>query len=52
LNNKEIMQSMEISEKEIEEHHLLSRSEALKVLGSDEEDFLYLFTIIALVFRS
>jgi len=38
LSNKELMQSIEVSEKEIAENRLLSRSEALKELGIDEED--------------
>jgi hypothetical protein len=38
LSNKELMQSIEVSEKEIAENRLFSRSEALKELGIDEED--------------
>jgi hypothetical protein len=39
LSNKELMQSIEVSEKEIAENRLFSRSsEALKKLGINEED--------------
>jgi len=38
LSNKELMQSIEVSEKEITENRLFSRSEALKELGLNEED--------------
>jgi len=38
LSNKELMASIEVSEKEIAENRLFSRSEALKELGIDEED--------------
>ena len=38
LSNKELMASIEVSEKEIVENRLFSRSEALKELGIDEED--------------
>jgi hypothetical protein len=38
LSNKELMQSIEVSEKEIAENRLFSRIEALKELGIDEED--------------
>jgi hypothetical protein len=37
LSNKELMASIEVSEKEIEENRLFSRSEALKELGINEE---------------
>ena len=42
LSNKELMQSIEVSEKEIAENRLLSRSEALKELGIDEENLSFL----------
>ena len=38
LSNKELMASIEVSEQEIAENRLFSRSEALKELGIDEED--------------
>ena len=38
LSNKELMTSIEVSEREIAEKRLFSRSEALKELGIDEED--------------
>jgi hypothetical protein len=38
LSNKELMASIEVSEKEIAENRLFGRSEALKELGIDEED--------------
>ncbi|MDR1993614.1 MAG: hypothetical protein LBQ98_09045 [Nitrososphaerota archaeon] len=40
LSNKELMQSIEVSEKEIAENRLFSRSEALKKLGINEEEDL------------
>jgi predicted nuclease with TOPRIM domain len=40
LSNKELMQSIEVSEKEIAENRLFSRSEALKELGINEEEDL------------
>jgi len=42
LSNKELMQSIEVSEKEIAENRLFSRSEALKELGIDEENLSFL----------
>ncbi|MDR0493885.1 MAG: hypothetical protein LBH74_09675 [Nitrososphaerota archaeon] len=38
LSDRELMQSIEISEREIEQNRLYSRKEALKELGLDEED--------------
>jgi uncharacterized protein (DUF342 family) len=38
LSDRELMQSIEVSEKEIEQNRLYSRKEALKELGLDEED--------------
>jgi hypothetical protein len=37
LNNKELVQSIEVSEKEIAENRLLCRSEVLKEWGINEE---------------
>jgi hypothetical protein len=38
LSNKELMASIEVSEREIVENRLYSRSDALRELGIDEED--------------
>ncbi|MCL2134605.1 MAG: hypothetical protein FWH37_03505 [Candidatus Bathyarchaeota archaeon] len=45
LSNKELMQSIEVSEKDMAENRLFSRSEALKELGLMKKTFEFLVMV-------